>query len=290
MIKKDKFKNITQYVFYTGDNTYDLYTADTFKRLLDKKCTKKLEKMVVIEESEMPAMVVSPLRAISAFGQDVQPMPRDTYAIAKLLLGIFEMESRLIQLFTKQLFSRLVVRGDIDALPEGVTNAIGVDAEGGIDMLSPDPNIAKAYMERIRDLYSQLYEHMRDGGVIAVSTSQIPESGVAKAYTWIPVQAALMASISVMQDIDEYVVWAHNLWLGDNATMEVKYKTEYAPSAQLGALELRELWSIVSMSTSKKLKDAVLTQVVEAINVDSNSSLYAEIVNDIASSVDDGLE
>ena len=279
---KDNFGNVIVYVFAVGGDKYHVYTDDKFYVMQADDNTKSLDDMSIVDDTDMPANVVRPVYSIPSYGRGVLPTPHNTLSIARMSLNLYELHSRMVQVMTRQLFDRLVISGDIDSAPDGVTNALVLGSEtANAQLLSPDPNVTKIWSDVIGQYTQIMYEHMRDGGVIIQKSSQIPESGASKAYTFQPVDAALNKSIKICEKIDAYVVDSFNLWMGANAQLEVVYNHEYAPMAPISTQDLRDLVEVGKELEVDGILQEVAKNVLTYLNIDSTSDTYKSILTEI---------
>lgn len=194
-----------------------------------------------------PSLGIPVLALFASPREDVHEyLPRaQSYAIAALCVGLYEAASLLDWLLEKQGHDTMYVVGEITGVKEGLTNIMQIEnmesgsATAGI--LSPDANKATVHQARIEQRTKELFELMLDGGVLVSRSNNAAESGIAKSYTFSPVNDALLESTKLAKMVDKWLEDTYKLYMGGSFVATTHYREDYAPVVATDLMTLREV-------------------------------------------------
>lgn len=215
---------------------------------------------------------------------DYLPRPQ-SYDIAQLCLSIYESGSMLDWVLEKQGHDTMYVTGDIEGKKEGLSNILileNLDGNAQAGILSPDANKATVHQNRVEQKTDELFELMLDGGVLVSRSSNAPESGLAKSYTFSPVNDALLESTKISRLVDTWMQEWYKAFMGGNFIAVTHYREDFSPVVRVDVMTLRESISIfeergLTENAKKALKRIIMTL---------NDSEDKEIVEDLLAEVD----
>jgi len=210
------------------------------------------------------------------------PTPKSK-AIAELNLSIYEAWSRLDWLVEKQGHDLFYTTGDIDGVRNGLTNILkidGMDGNATAGILSPDANKIMSTIAVIDKKTAELFELLSDGGVLVSRNNNAPESGVAKMYTFTPVNDASLHSTMICKGMDEWNEKQYKVYNGGDFTATTHYRTSFHPTVKASLLEMSDLLRIFEDRGLVENSKDLLKKIVRTIN-DNEDLTIGELLNEI---------
>jgi len=175
-----------------------------------------------------------------------KPFPSH-YDIASVGCYLYDKGSKLDYVIDKQAHSILAIQGNIDAVPNGVDNALVIsESERSIfqpQFLSPPADLPRLHAERIAEVTAQMYDLMSDSGV-SVQTAQIgTESGIAKSYTFNATNTNLKHTVTLQTKFDKWLYETYKVFMGDTGewTSYSEYPVDFTPVPRLSVDEMLRL-------------------------------------------------
>ena len=218
---------------------------------------------------------------------DYLPMP-NSYAIAKIVLGIYDRGSVLDHVVDKQGHSIAVINGDITSMPSGKYNAL-VYAEGDNKLnapfyMSPDYHLPAVHSDRIAGLIIEMLDMMDESGVSASLKQVSPESGIAKAISLIPKIARTKETIRLIEQCDKFEETIYKVYLNEeNADWygETTYPTEFMPTSDLTFTDLADMILVFDKENLTANKADVIKKLIEKLNPNASKDDIEQLISEV---------
>lgn len=214
---------------------------------------------------------------------DYLPTP-PSMGIAGMCVNLYEAGSTLDWLLEKQGHDTMYIVGTVEGVREGLTNMMmleNMDGNASAGILSPDANKATVHQDRIEQKTNDLFEMMLDGGVLVSRNNNAPESGVAKSYTFSPVNDALLDTTKICKAVDAWLQeWFMKL-VGGNFVATTHYRDDYSPTTGIDLMTLREVLRMYEeRGLTENAKDT-LRKIALSINSAEDKNGVTELLEEI---------
>ena len=250
----DDLGALTSITFYDGTATDNRNQTIQYKRYigLDKIAryyTEDNGKSWRVESEVENVLGVLPVKALFANRDETsnyKPEPSN-FDIGAFCAWIYDKSSKLDYLIDKQAHSRLVIQGRINDIASGLDNCINIaESDRAVvapNYLSPSAEMPQVHQNRIDAMIAQMFQLMEDSGVSVTEENTNPESGVAKSYRFNATNTALKSSVSILNDLSDWMYWMYKIFTFDTSDWYAitEYPTDFTPSSRLNTRELIEL-------------------------------------------------
>lgn len=277
----DEFGAVETYVFTETleDKTYqhDVYTGNTFQQFTSSD----YDKLGTAKEDEVNSMSIKPIYSQRREQNKLLPSPKNK-GITGLCVSLYNSESDQRWLVRVQGHSIFVVVSDIapNGIGDGLTTGLHIDAtenQGNASYVSPPADLSKEQRESKADILGQLFDFMHHHGVIAVKSSQIPESGASKAFTFRPVDVAMGKAKTIAKEVDAYVVESFKYYRKMDIQFEFEYKEKFTPRSPL---DIVDLVTVLSEFKRAGVASGVIDALKQiALSIGADTELLEEIDN-----------
>ncbi len=284
----DSLGNLQYIIFYdkkvtANEKTYyyaRYWGVDSFKHLRCENMSFEPDETTVMDERENTLVYNGepflPVKAIysqvRSSSKDVLPVP-DSYQIASLDLAIWDRGSVLDNLIDKQGHALAVFFGRIEAVPNGINNALALDddVKNKPFYLEPSDKWAGVHQTRINTLKEEMFDLMDEGGIIASQNSNAPESGISKAYTFKAKATTLDQSVRMAKECDRFHVIAYKAYNNDSGkwTAKTDYTADFNPKETLDANSLMNIVEFFYDKQLFELAENALKRLVSEMNPDA---------------------
>ena len=123
---------------------------------------------------------------------------------------------------------------------------------------------------------------MLDGGVM-VNRTNAPESGVAKAYTFSPMNDALLHTTQILKEVDVWVEEWYKYYTNQaDASWEANtnYRTDFSPKMSLSLIELTELLETMEGRNLEDNAKNIIKKIILEAN-DGEKMLVQDLLKEV---------
>ncbi len=218
-----------------------------------------------------------------------------SYSIAEMCQSIYESWSMACWIALKQGHDFMYVIGEIDGIRDGLTNVMQLDNLGGTasaGLLSPDANKITVHLALIAQKTQEMFELMLNGGVMASRNGNAPESGIAKMFTFQPLNDALLHTTMIAKSVDQWMVDQYKEYMGGTFEANTEYKQDFAPVLDHSIFDLKEMTTFFEERGLESNSKEILKRMIN--NIHNNEKLVtAELIAELETKYnvaeDDGI-
>lgn len=264
---------------------------DLFKKLESRD---KGDTWTVVEEEANtltykgePYLPVEPLISQEReSSDDYLPFP-DSYAIAEIVLAIYDRGSVLDYLIDKQGHSMLVINGSTDGISNGRDNILAVDTMENKAFqpffVSPDAKLPEVHANRIEKLVEEMLDMMDDGGVSASAKTATQESGVSKIFTFSAKSTTSKESLRLAMQVKRFLEVSYKVYMNEETAVwesEVSYPTEFTPQSETTFQELEAAADFFSQKQLPLNESSVIRKYIEKLSPNKSQSEIEDLLDE----------
>lgn len=289
--EKDSKSVVRKYTFTTDmfiseyTSPVDVERYETLAQVVKRSETQL--KWILEEESALEVnMPVKPFFAHNRSNpREYLPFPR-VWSVIHFSWALWEIESNLDWTIHQQAHSWMIVIGVIlEGMRDAKTNVVNITGDDGksdVKMLSPDSSNVDVQIKRYEQKESTLSDVMAQDGVVVSKKEIEGQSGIAKMFTYQPLQKVSENTVSIVLDMMNWIVQTYQEYQGDSGwRVETETAKNFMPSADIAideTLKILELFKNDSLTENYK---SILEKIVKEYHPNAMSEDIAPLLEEV---------